>query len=91
MVLQSIMSCQTRWRVKDFLNYFAQQKELNEVMALTQPNALLIESTALYEKIESEGLRIKYKLPDGEDCYLSEKSLISFFKNSKRYMKLEMI
>ncbi|MDX6910006.1 hypothetical protein SJZ84_04120 [Hafnia paralvei] len=71
--------------VKDFLNYFAQQKELNEVMALTQPNALLIESTALYEKIESEGLRIKYKLPDGEDCYLSEKRL------NKLFQKLEKV
>ncbi|MDF7660444.1 hypothetical protein PUG81_15870 [Erwiniaceae bacterium L1_54_6] len=57
--------------VKDFLNSFAKQKELSEVLALTQPNALLIESTSLYEKLQSENARIKYKRPDGSDEFLS--------------------
>ena len=65
--------------IKDFLSNFAQQKDLNEVMGSTQPSALLIESTALYEKIQSEDLKIKYKLPSGEDYFLSQKKLNKLF------------
>lgn len=58
--------------VKDFLNSFAKQKDLSEVLNTTVPNALLIESTSLYEKLQSEGAILKYKLPDGSDCILNE-------------------
>ncbi|MFE4109404.1 hypothetical protein [Kosakonia sp. YIM B13611] len=58
--------------VKDFLNSFAKQKDLSEVLSSTVPNALLIESTSLYEKLQSENAILKYKLPDGTDCILDE-------------------
>ncbi|MEX3099219.1 hypothetical protein AB4M09_25950, partial [Serratia ureilytica] len=58
--------------VKYFLSYFAKQKELGEVLDLTKPNALLIERTSLYEKLQSEGAIIKYKLPDGTDHVLND-------------------
>ena len=58
--------------VKDFLNSFAKQKDLSEVLSSTVPNALLIESTSLYEKLQSEGALLKYKFPDGTDCILNE-------------------
>ncbi|HIB8930853.1 TPA: hypothetical protein ACWYFJ_003651, partial [Morganella morganii] len=35
--------------VKDFLDFFAKQKDLSEVLGSTVPNALLIEVTSLYE------------------------------------------
>ncbi len=58
--------------IKDFLNSFAKQKDLSEVLNSTVPNALLIESTSLYEKLQSEGAMLKYKTPDGTDCVLNE-------------------
>ena len=48
--------------VKDFLNSFAKQKDLNDVLSSTVPSALLIESTSLYEKLQSERAIIKYIL-----------------------------
>nr|WP_221914446.1 hypothetical protein [Klebsiella aerogenes] len=45
---------------------------MNEVLNSTVPNALLIESTSLYEKLQSEGAMLKYKTPDGAACVLNE-------------------
>ncbi|MDF0548012.1 hypothetical protein P0O97_06400 [Klebsiella aerogenes] len=45
---------------------------MNEVLNSTVPNALLIESISLYEKLQSEGAMLKYKTPDGADCVLNE-------------------
>ncbi|BEN21690.1 TPA: hypothetical protein ACGD5G_000694 [Serratia marcescens] len=75
--------------VKDFLSYFAKQKELGEVLDLTKPNALLIESTSLYEKLQSEGAVIKYKLPDGTDHILNDKQVNRLLRKLERVYQIK--
>ena len=50
----------------EFLEAFAKKVELVDVLAITDPNALLIESTQLSERIEKDELVIKYKLSNGK-------------------------
>ncbi|GAL10921.1 hypothetical protein JCM19233_1906 [Vibrio astriarenae] len=50
----------------EFLEAFAKKVELVDVLDITDPNALLIESTQLSERIEKDGLAIKYKLSNGK-------------------------
>ncbi|MEL5401312.1 hypothetical protein [Serratia ureilytica] len=75
--------------VKDFLSYFAKQKELGEVLDLTKPNALLIESTSLYEKLQSEGAIIKYKLPDGTDHVLNDMQVNRLLRKLERVYQIK--
>lgn len=75
--------------VKDFLSYFAKQKELGEVLDLTKPNALLIESTSLYEKLQSEGAVIKYKLPDGTDHVLNDMQVNRLLRKLERVYQIK--
>lgn len=75
--------------VKDFLDFFAKQKDLSEVLCSTVPNALLIESTSLYEKLQSEGCIIKYKLPDGTDYILNEIQVNRLFRKLERVYEIK--
>lgn len=75
--------------VKDFLDYFAKQKELSEVLSCTVPNALLIESTSLYEKLQSEDAKLKYKLPDGTEGILNEKQVNRLLRKLERVYEIK--
>ncbi len=75
--------------VKDFLDFFAKQKDLSEVLGSTVPNALLIEVTSLYEKLQSEGCIIKYKLPDGTDYILNEIQVNRLFRKLERVYEIK--
>ncbi|HIF9369297.1 TPA: hypothetical protein ACX6RS_001360 [Photobacterium damselae] len=57
----------------EFLEAFAKKVELDDVLALTTPNALLIESTQLAERIEKDGLIIKYKSRRGKTITVSNR------------------
>lgn len=45
---------------KDFLDAFAKQKKLHDVLEITSPNAILIESSSLYDQLSADGLKVKY-------------------------------
>ncbi|ENF7818301.1 hypothetical protein ABR157_004104 [Enterobacter soli] len=75
--------------IKDFLNSFAKQKDLSEVLNSTVPNALLIESTSLYEKLQSEGAILKYKLPDGTDCILNETQINHLLRKLEKVYEIK--
>ncbi|SMG53309.1 hypothetical protein [Cedecea sp. NFIX57] len=75
--------------VKDFLDYFAKQKELSEVLSCTVPNAFLIESTSLYEKLQSEDAKLKYKLPDGTEGILNGKQVNRLLRKLERVYEIK--
>ncbi len=75
--------------VKDFLNNFAKQKDLNEVLVSTKSNALLIESTSLYEKLNSEGVILKYKSHDGAEQILNEKQINRLLHRLERVYEIK--
>lgn len=60
---------------KDFLDAFAKQKKLHEVLEQTQPNAILIESSALYDQLIEDNISIKYTNKKGLDVGLQSKDL----------------
>ncbi len=45
----------------NFLDSFAKKVELSDVLDICEPSAILVESTPLYERIERDGLTLKYK------------------------------
>lgn len=50
----------------NFLDAFASKAELNEVLRISSPNALLIESSSLFERLEKDGVPVKYKTKKGK-------------------------
>lgn len=60
---------------KDFLDAFAKQKKLHEVLKQTNPNAILIESSSLYDQLIEDDTKIKYTNRDGIDVELKPKEL----------------
>lgn len=60
---------------KDFLDTFAKQKKLHEVLKQTKPNAILIESSSLYDQLIEDGIKIKYTNRKGIDTELKSKEL----------------
>ncbi|RYV01144.1 hypothetical protein SOPP22_16440 [Shewanella sp. OPT22] len=62
-----------------FLDSFAKKIELVDVLAVSDPSALLIESTPLYERIEKEGLTLKYKSSKKGNVDVSAKLLNRLF------------
>ncbi|KII75328.1 hypothetical protein [Vibrio renipiscarius] len=67
----------------EFLEAFAKKVELIDVLAITSPNALLIESTQLSERIEKDSLIIKYKSRRGKTITVSNRV------KQKLYQELE--
>lgn len=60
---------------KIFLDTFAKQKDIHEVLKDTIPNAILIESSTLYDQIIENDIEIKYTDKNGIDVKLSKKEL----------------
>lgn len=56
-----------------FLETFAKKVELVDVLSNCDPNAILIESAQLYERIEKDALIIKYKTSTGKLVKVSER------------------
>ncbi|CDT90987.1 conserved hypothetical protein [Vibrio coralliirubri] len=67
----------------EFLEAFAKKVELIDVLEITSPNALLIESTQLSERIEKDSLIIKYKSKRGKTRTVSNRV------KQKLYQELE--
>ncbi|EHZ7351178.1 hypothetical protein K6P01_004649 [Vibrio parahaemolyticus] len=68
----------------EFLEAFAKKVELVDVLAITDPNALLIESTQLSERIEKDGLAIKYKLSNGKLITVSNRVKNKLFQELEK-------
>ncbi|MFC6674078.1 hypothetical protein [Marinobacterium aestuariivivens] len=45
----------------NFLDAFASKVELNEVLTICSPNAILIESSSLFDRLKKDGVEVKYK------------------------------
>lgn len=69
----------------NFLNSFAKKAELTEVLSICRPNAILIESTALSERIVGDSLVLKYKTKRGRTIAISSRIL------NKLYSDLEIV
>lgn len=50
----------------NFLDAFASKVELNEVLAICSPNAILIESSSLFDRLKKDDVEIKYKTKKGK-------------------------
>ncbi|HCG8547658.1 TPA: hypothetical protein N2898_004927 [Vibrio parahaemolyticus] len=57
----------------EFLEAFAKKVELADVLAITNPNALLIESTQLSERVEKDRLTIRYRSKRGKTITASNR------------------
>ncbi|CAH6849268.1 conserved hypothetical protein [Vibrio chagasii] len=68
----------------EFLEAFAKKVELVDVLAITDPNALLIESTQLSERIEKDELVIKYKLSNGKLITVSNRVKNKLFQELEK-------
>lgn len=69
---------------KDFLDAFAKQKKLREVLKHTKPNAILIESSSLYDQLIEDDIRIKYESKKGVDVELKSTELEKLIKYLER-------
>ncbi|HAS8352899.1 TPA: hypothetical protein I7721_17580 [Vibrio vulnificus] len=74
---------------KDFLDAFAKQKKLHEVLKHTNPNAILIESSSLYDQLIEDGIRIKYTNKKGIDIELQEKELNRLIQHLERVYSID--
>jgi hypothetical protein len=45
----------------NFLDAFASKVELNEVLTICSPNAILIEASFLFDRLKKDGVQVKYK------------------------------
>ncbi|MFZ6041152.1 hypothetical protein ACOV11_11745 [Vibrio natriegens] len=68
----------------EFLEAFAKKVELEDVLAITTPNALLIESAQLSERIEKDSLLIKYKSKRGKTITVSNRVKKKLFQELEK-------
>lgn len=59
----------------NFLDAFASKVELNDVLRATRPNAVLIESGSLFERIKRDKVPVLYKTQRGGKIYVSSRVL----------------
>ncbi len=57
----------------NFLDSFAKKVELSDVLDICEPSAILVESTPLYERIERDGLTLKYKTARNGNVVISSR------------------
>lgn len=69
---------------KDFLDAFAKQKKLHEVLEKTSPNAILIESSSLYDQLIEDDISVKYINKKGVDVKLKPKELERLISHLER-------
>lgn len=76
-------------RGNSFLDSFAKKVELTDVLDKCDPSAILIESTPLYERIEKDGLVIKYKTSKGKTVEMSSQAVNSLFSALEKVYELD--
>lgn len=74
---------------KDFLDAFAKQKKLHEVLEHTKPNAILIESSSLYDQLIEDDISIKYENKKGVDVEIKPKELERLIKHLERVYSVD--
>lgn len=57
----------------NFLDAFASKVELNEVLTICSPNAILIESSSLFDRLKKDGIQVKYKTKKGKVISVSNR------------------
>lgn len=57
----------------NFLDAFASKVELNEVLTNCSPNAILIESSSLFDRLKKDGVEVKYKTKKGKVIRISNR------------------
>ncbi|MCX2780612.1 hypothetical protein [Microbulbifer thermotolerans] len=58
---------------KNFLDTFASKAELSEVLTTCSPNAILIESHSLFDRLKKDGVSLKYKAKKGNVIRVSNR------------------
>lgn len=72
-----------------FLDAFARRVELTEVLNSSVPSAILIESGPLYERIERDGLIIKYKSSQNKSIKISSRVKNRLFSGLEHVYELD--
>ncbi|MEQ3528175.1 hypothetical protein [Pseudoalteromonas sp. XMcav11-Q] len=73
----------------NFLDSFAKKVELSDVLNACEPNAILVESTPLQERIERDGLTLKYKTARGLNVVISSRIKNKLFAGLERVYELD--
>ncbi|HAW2831801.1 TPA: hypothetical protein JLR02_000387 [Escherichia coli] len=74
---------------KDFLDAFAKQKKLHEVLEHTKPNAILIESSSLYDQLIEDDINIRYENKKGMETELKTDELERLIKHLERVYPID--
>ena len=74
---------------KDFLDAFAKQKKLHEVLEHSKPNAILIESSSLYDQLIEDDIKIRYENKKGIEVELKTKELERLIKHLERVYPID--
>ncbi|MDQ9206571.1 hypothetical protein QBS70_21420, partial [Cronobacter sakazakii] len=69
---------------KEFLDSFAKQMKLHEVLKYTTPNAILIESSSLYDQIIENDISVKFTNKRGNDIALGSKEIERLIQHLER-------
>lgn len=73
----------------NFLDSFAKKVELRDVLNESEPTAILVESTPLLERIERDGLTLKYKTAGGVNVVISSRIKNKLFAELERVYELD--
>ncbi|WP_028302367.1 hypothetical protein [Oceanospirillum beijerinckii] len=72
-----------------FLGSFAKKVELNDVLRACEPNGVLVESTPLQERIERDGLALKYKTARAGNIVISSRVKNKLFAELEKVYELD--
>lgn len=73
----------------NFLDSFAKKVELSDVLDICEPSAILVESTPLYERIERDGLTLKYKTARNRSLVISSRVKNKLFSALENVYELD--
>lgn len=73
----------------NFLDSFAKKVELSDVLDTCEPNAILVESTPLQERIERDGLILKYKTARARNIVISSRAKNKLFSGLEKVYELD--
>lgn len=73
----------------NFLDSFAKKVELSDVLNACEPNAILVESTPLQERIERDGLTLRYKTAGGVNVVISSRIKNKLFAGLEKVYELD--
>lgn len=73
----------------NFLDSFAKKVELSDVLNACEPNAILVESTPLQERIERDGLTLIYKTAAGVNVVISSRIKNKLFAGLEKVYELD--